>query len=198
MLSISSIISAISGRIGAGRNVPEARSPVSSIANRSETVDDFVSISARGLKAANRAQPDRASQGPTVNTDSATTKTASAASDGLAKSMAAFNPQRGPEEPIAKARIMATAALEATDPAPLNRAVADLAKRLATETRQEIAAQQKKSAQSSTSTKPFSQKNNSNTDNSISPDARRAVAAYQENRDVFSIVVQTSSFRASA
>lgn len=249
MLSISSIFSAISGNVGALRKAPDTNVPGNSIAKHAEAVDDVVSLSSQGIKAAGRAQPELSSRPPKLNNSSPTAKEpgASTKSDkdppiidqlqqtdravraheqahiaaggGLVRSSATFSYQRGPdgkqyavggevsintlpegtpEKSIEKARTIRAAALAPADPSPQDRAVAAQAARIEAEAHQQIATQQGESAQSTTNAKASSQQSDSHTESTPSPEVKRGITAYQENRDMFSLVVQTSSFRISA
>lgn len=223
MLSISSIFSAITGNAAALRKAPETGAPGAGIARHSEAVDDVVSLSSQGIQAAKRAQVETASRPTEQKTSSPSAKTNEdqqvidklrqtdravraheqahiAAGGGLVRGSASFSyktgpdgkqyavggevsidasPGRTPVESIEKARTIRAAALAPADPSPQDRAVAAQAARIEAEAQQQIAAQQGEPA-------------------TPSPEAKQGITAYQENRDIFSLVAQTPSFRASA
>lgn len=223
MLSISSIFSAITGNAAALRKVPETGAPSTGIARHSEAVDDVVSLSSQGIQAAKRAQVETASRPTEQKTSSPSAKTNEdqqvidklqqtdravraheqahiAAGGGLVRGNASFtyktgpdgkqyavggevsidtSPGRTPVESIEKARTIRAAALAPADPSPQDRAVAAQAARIEAEAQQQIAAQQGEPA-------------------TPSPEAKQGITAYQENRDIFSLVAQTPTFRASA
>jgi hypothetical protein len=223
MLSISSIFSAITGSAGALRKAPETSTPGTGIARHSEAVDDVVSLSSQGIQAAKRAQTDSTTRPTEQTSASPGTKSGDdqqvikqlqqtdravraheqahiAAGGGLVRGSATFSyqtgtdgkqyavggevsidtsPGRTPVESIEKARTIRAAALAPADPSPQDRAVAAQAARIEAEAQQQIAAQQGESAMPS-------------------PEVNRGITAYQENRDIISLVAQTSSFRTSA
>ena len=105
------------------------------------------------------------------------------------------SPGRTPQESIEKARTIRAAALAPADPSPQDRVVAAQAARIEAEARQQIAAQHDEPA---TDKKTSLQQHNVHVEASASPEATRGITAYQESRDIFSLVAQTSSFRTSA
>lgn len=172
MLSISSIFTAISGSIGALRKTPETSAPGNSIAKHAEAVDDVVSLSGQGIKAARHAQTGISSRATERKADSPT------ANEPDGKQYAI-----GGEISIEKARATRAAALAPADPSPQDRAVAVQAARIEAEAHQRIAAQE-------TST-PYS---------NIAPsyEARRSITLYQETSGIHSLVAQPPSFRTTA
>lgn len=105
------------------------------------------------------------------------------------------SPGRTPEESIKKARTIRAAALAPADPSPQDRAIAAQATRIEAEARQQIAAQHDEPA---TDKIASPQQLNSHAAALPSPQVTRGITAYQENRDIFSLVAQTSFFRTSA
>lgn len=105
------------------------------------------------------------------------------------------SPGRTPQESIEKARTIRASALAPADPSPQDRAIAAQATRIEAEARQQIAAQHDEPA---TDKIASPQQLNSHAAALPSPQVTRGITAYQENRDIFSLVAQTSFFRTSA
>ena len=207
MLSISSIFSAISSNISALRKAPDISVPGRSIAKRSDAVDDVVSLSSQGIKAADRAQteissrPTEQKSAPSIakpdkdqqiqQTDGAMRAQAHiATSGGLVRNNATFGQPRVPEESIERARASHTATLAPAAPSPQDRPMAAQATRLEAETRQEFTWQPITPAPEMISLPPSGKSDN--------PIVHHGLAVYQEMSNILDQKKPTSSFRISA
>lgn len=109
-----------------------------------------------------------------------------------------ISPGRTPQESIEKARTIRAAALAPADPSPQDRAVAAQAARIEAEAQQQIAAKPDESVHTATDKQASPQQLNSHSAALPPPEIKRGITAYHENRDIFSLIAQTSSFRTSA
>ena len=186
MLSISSVFSAISSSVRALGKAPQASASGNSITQYAAAVDDVVSLSSQGIKAAGRAQTDIASRAAERKADSLTAKV-------LAVSIKPDTSQQIIDKLQRADHALRTPALVPTAPSSQ-----DSANAIKVDAQLQIATQQVTSSLSTTNAKAFSQQSILHAEAFPSPEVKRGITAYQENRDMFSLVAQISSFRTSA